>query len=78
MEEEAEKYAHEAIECDRKAKRLADELDSLPGFKLFGNGALKAQKDELEKGIEKATEDAKRHREKRDKVLDQLKRLPKR
>lgn len=78
VEEEAEKYAHEAIECDRKAKRLADELDSLPGFKLFGNGALKAQKDELEKGIEKATEDAKRHREKRDKVLDQLKRLPKR
>lgn len=78
VEEEAEKYAHEAIECDREAKRLADELNSLPGFKLFGNGALKAQKDELAKSIEKATDDAKRLREKRDKVLDQLKRLPKR
>lgn len=78
VDEEAEKYANEASACDREAKRLADELDSLPGFKLFGNGALKAQKDELAKGIEKATEDAKRHREKRDKVLDQLKRLPKR
>lgn len=78
VDEEAEKYANEANACDREAKRLADELDSLPGFKLFGNGALKAQKDELAKGIEKATEDAKRHREKRDKVLDQLKRLPKR
>lgn len=78
VDEKAEKYANEANAYDREAKRLADELDSLPGFKLFGNGALKAQKDELEKGIEKATEDAKRHREKRDKVLDQLKRLPKR
>lgn len=78
VEEEAEKYTHEAIECDREAKRLADELNSLPGFKLFGNGALKAQKDELAKSIEKATDDAKRLREKRDKVLDQLKRLPKR
>lgn len=78
VDEEAEKYANEANACDREAKRLADKLDSLPGFKLFGNGALKAQKDELAKGIEKATEDAKRHREKRDKVLDQLKRLPKR
>ena len=78
VEEEAEKYAHEASECDREAKRLADELNSLPGFKLFGNGALKAQKDELAKSIEKATDDAKRLREKRDKVLDQLKRLPKR
>lgn len=78
VEEEAEKYAHEAIECDREAKRLADELNSLPGFKLFGNGALKAQKDELAKCIEKTIDDAKRLREKRDKVLDQLKRLPKR
>ena len=78
VDEEAEKYANEAIECDREAKRLADELNSLPGFKLFGNGALKAQKDELAKSIEKATDDAKRLREKRDKVLYQLKRLPKR
>lgn len=78
VDEKAEKYANEANACDREAKRLADKLDSLPGFKLFGNGALKAQKDELAKGIEKATEDAKRHREKRDKVLDLLKRLPKR
>lgn len=78
VEEKAEKYAHEASECDREAKRLADELNSLPSFKLFGNGALKAQKDEIAKGIDKATENAKRFREKRDKVLDQLKRLPKR
>ena len=67
VEEEAEKCAHEAIECDREAKRLADELNSLPGFKLFGNGSLKAQKDELAKCIEKATDDAKRLREKRGK-----------
>ncbi len=78
VEEEAEKYAHEAIECDREAKRLADELNSLPRFQAFRQWGAQSTKGRTRKSIEKATDDAKRLREKRDKVLDQLKRLPKR
>lgn len=78
FEKEAEKYEQDASAYDQEVRNLTDELSSLPDFKLFGNGKLKEQKDGLTRKIEQATAEAKRLRTKRENVLDQLKRLPKR
>lgn len=77
-EKEAGKYAHEAFVYEQEVKRLTDELESLPSFKLFGNGKLKEQRADLAKKIEQATDEAKKLRSKRDNVLAQLKSLPRR